>query len=98
MTQSPAQLLKKARKKLALNQTEFAEQLGKTQGTLSRYESGSVPPPSEVIMHCMHILNSDPTSDSVDDLIEKIGQLRGDQYAKLREALNTLLDGYLNPH
>ncbi|MBV2139209.1 MAG: type II toxin-antitoxin system MqsA family antitoxin [Candidatus Thiodiazotropha sp. (ex Ctena orbiculata)] len=98
MTQSAAELLRKARKKLALNQTDFAKQFGKTQCTLSRYESGNVPPPSEVIMHCMHILNSDPTSDSVDDLIEKIGQLRGDKHLKLREALNALLDSYLSPH
>ncbi|MEJ1360716.1 MAG: helix-turn-helix domain-containing protein [Candidatus Sedimenticola sp. (ex Thyasira tokunagai)] len=97
MTQSTAQILKNARKKLDINQTVFAKQLGKTQGTLSRYESGDVPPPSEVIMHCMHILNSDPASDSVEDLIEKIGQLRGEHHSKLREALNALLDSYLSP-
>ncbi|MES9964554.1 MAG: helix-turn-helix domain-containing protein [Candidatus Sedimenticola sp. 20ELBAFRAG] len=98
MAQSAAQVLKSARKKLVLNQSDFAKQLGKTQGTLSRYESGDVPPPSEIIMHCMHILNSDPTSDSVEDIIEKIGHLRGDRHWKLRRALNALLDSYLSPH
>ncbi len=49
-------------------------------------------------MHCMNILDNNPSSDSMDELIEKITQLKGSQHSKLREALNVLLEGYLNPH
>lgn len=98
MSQSAAQILRSARKKLQLNQIDFATRIGKSQGTLSRYESGRVPPPSGVIMHCMNILDSDPASDSIDELKGKIDRLAGDRHSKLREALNVLLDGYLSTH
>ncbi len=95
MTANPATILRNARNKLQLNQSSFASQIGKTQGTLSRYESGSVLPPSNVIMHCIHILDNNPASDSVEEIISKVRTLQGDQYIKIREALNTLLDSFL---
>jgi len=39
-----------------LSQQEFGIEIGKNQGVVSRYESGEVAPPGDVIMHCMHIL------------------------------------------
>lgn len=39
-----------------LTQEAFAAELGKSQGVLSRYESGKVGPPYPVFIHCMHIL------------------------------------------
>lgn len=98
MSQAAPQILKRARKKLGLNQSSFAKQFGKSQGSFSKYESGNVPPPSEVIMRCMNILNTDQISDSVDDLIERVGRLEGQRHSKVRKALNALLDVYLDPH
>lgn len=88
----------KARRILQLNQHDFAIKLGKTQSVLSRYESGDVQPPSDVIMHCMHILDEHSSldySDSVEEIVQKIRALNGDQYTKLREALNIFLDNLL---
>jgi predicted transcriptional regulator len=51
-----AALVRKARRHLGLNQGQFAARIGKSQAVVSRYEQGSVAPPGEVIMHCMHIL------------------------------------------
>jgi len=95
MTTKPSTIVRQARKKLHLNQKDFAVQIGKTQSVLSRYESGSVEPPSRIIMHCMNILNTDPApenTDSVDEIIQKIRALNGDQFSKIRKALNILLD------
>jgi len=98
MNQSPAEIVRIARKKLQLNQKDFGNSIDKTQCSISRYESGDVPPPSKVVMHCMNILNNPPITDSVEDLIQKICQLRGDEHSRLREALNMLLDGYFSTH
>lgn len=98
MSQTAPQILKSARKKLALNQSVFAKQFGKSQGTFSKYESGHVPPPSEVIIRCMNILNTDHTSDRVEDLVERVGRLAGERHSNFRRALNVLLDCYLPPN
>lgn len=52
----PSDLIRLAREAKGLTQTEFAAELGKSQGQISRYESGRVDPPASVCMHCMHIL------------------------------------------
>ena len=88
----PHQIIRQARHKLQLNQCLFAAELGKTQSVLSRYESGKVNPPTNIIIHCTNILNNDGTSDDIEQLITKIRSLNGDQHLKLRQALNTLLN------
>ncbi|MEJ2611203.1 MAG: helix-turn-helix domain-containing protein [Candidatus Thiodiazotropha sp.] len=98
MSQSPAEIIRNARIKLQLNQKDFANSIKKTQSSVSRYESGDVPPPSQVIMHCMNILNKSPSNNSVGDLIDKLSLLKGDEHSKLIEALNVLLDGYFSHH
>lgn len=50
-----ARLIREARIKTGLNQARFASTLGKSQSLISKYESGLVYPPGEVIMRCMHI-------------------------------------------
>lgn len=51
-----AALVRGARRQLGLNQGQFAQKLGKSQAVVSRYEQGSVEPPGEVVMRCVHIL------------------------------------------
>jgi ribosome-binding protein aMBF1 (putative translation factor) len=53
-----AQLVRSARQKLKCSQHEFADSIKRSQGVVSKYESGKVSPPSDVVMHCMHIVNS----------------------------------------
>lgn len=40
--------------------------LGKSQGVVSRYEKGTVEPPGEVILHCMHILGDTSIAGAFD--------------------------------
>ena len=99
MIPAPSAAIRQARKILQLNQQEFAERFGKTQSVLSRYESGSVHAPSDIVMHCMHIINEESistNSDDMEEIILKIRNLGGDQHIKLREALNIFLDKLLS--
>jgi DNA-binding XRE family transcriptional regulator len=60
-TTSPAALVRHARRVLALTQADFAIRVGRTQTVISKYEAGLVDPPAEIIMHCMHVINSQPS-------------------------------------
>lgn len=68
-----ADLVRRARSKTGLSQGDFGHALEKSQGVISRYEKGTVTPPGNVLMHCMHILGgamqapatSDPGWDAV---------------------------------
>ena len=69
-----AALVRGARRQLGLNQGQFAHELGKSQAVVSRYEQGSVEPPGEVVMRCVHILGgvgsaSEPRVSSWSDLL-----------------------------
>lgn len=92
MLPEPSKIILTARKLLQLNQEDFAERIGKTQGVLSRYENGKVKPPSEIVMHCMHILNEDSFSADIEQIINKVRSLDGEQHAKVREAISLILD------
>jgi len=92
MLPDSSKLVRDARRKLELNQVDFASKINKTQSVLSRYECGKVIPPSKVIMHCVHILNDESSSADIEQIITKVRALDGEQHMKVREALNTLLD------
>lgn len=82
-----------------LNQKDFAVKFGKTQSVLSRYESGRVHAPSDLLMHCMHIIDKNSisdNSDSMEEIILKMRKLDGNEHTKLREALNIFLDNLLS--
>ncbi|AVO30098.1 helix-turn-helix domain-containing protein [Stenotrophomonas maltophilia] len=53
-------LVRRARLHCGDSQQKFALRLGKSQAVVSRYESGKVDPPGNVVMHCMHILGLAP--------------------------------------
>lgn len=96
MLSEPSKIVRTARKLMKLNQEDFADRIGKTQSVLSRYESGKVKPPSEIIMHCMHILNQDSFSADIEQIISKVRFLDGEQHAKIREAISLILDKCIN--
>lgn len=96
MNESAAEIVRSARKKLQLNQKDFGDTIEKTQCSVSRYETGDIPPPSGVVMHCMNILSNSSTSNDIDELINRVSELKGSEHSKFREALNIILDGYFN--
>lgn len=72
---SPANLVRLARRAEGASQRDFGAKFGKSQGIVSRYESGTVDPPAEVLMHCMHIL-SPPNTPTTSDLEPAITGVR----------------------
>lgn len=78
----PKAVVRAARNKCAETQGTFAKRLCRCQGEISKYESGKVNPPGDVIMHCMNILRSNepppPVHSSTEEedppLPEKLGQ------------------------
>ncbi|WP_190278907.1 helix-turn-helix domain-containing protein [Dokdonella koreensis] len=52
----PAQLVLRARTALGLSQRDFGARVSKSQGLVSKYESGRVAPPAHIVIHCMNIL------------------------------------------
>jgi transcriptional regulator with XRE-family HTH domain len=59
-----ANLVRRARLKIGQTQGGFGRILGKSQGVVSKYESGKTEPPGEIVMHCMNILAGDSSSES----------------------------------
>lgn len=50
-------IVKNARKYKGYTQVEFAKTINRSQMMVSKYESGMIPPTSEIIIHCMNILD-----------------------------------------
>lgn len=53
-----AELVMAARAETGLSQRDFGARVGKSQGLISKYESGQVAPPASVMIHCMNILDT----------------------------------------
>lgn len=97
---SAGSLIKQARMLSQLTQSEFSEIFGVDQSLLSKYENDKINPPSNLIMHCMHIflIDSKRVMDSDDRELNGIVslvklKLSGDGKQALREAIKTLLIG-----
>lgn len=89
----PKEVVKLARLSVRESQQEFALRVASTQPLISRYERGLVSPPSQVLMHCMHILGV-PISPllSEADLVKLVKQrLGGDRMAPARLVLAQLI-------
>lgn len=87
-----SEIVRLARDKCALNQQDFAFLLGKTQSILSRYETGSVSPPAEIVIRCMHILKGGESVDEIEAIVVKVRALNEPQFAAFRKSINLLLD------
>jgi hypothetical protein len=81
------------------NQAEFGKFIGKSQGLVSKYESGAVNPPADVLETCMDILvmnnGADVVTDiSIDNLTKRVrAELKAPQFAYARRTIASLLDG-----
>ena len=95
LTKNVGELVSQARRKKGLSQAEFGALFKKSQGEISRYESGEVSPPLEVFMHCMHELDLVPaqepevSSAQLAKLVEK--RLAGQKHQVTRKLLLELI-------
>jgi transcriptional regulator with XRE-family HTH domain len=69
-----AKLVRATRLRKRLNQAAFAEIIGKTQGMVSRYESGESVPPSDVLMYCMHEESAPVIRPDLDQALAQVQQ------------------------
>lgn len=92
----PAHLVKQVRISKGLNQQDFGKSFNKSQGEISRYESGEVEPPLKVVMYCMHELglidNPKPeiTAKELARLVEQ--RLKGAKHIVTRKLLVELIE------
>jgi ribosome-binding protein aMBF1 (putative translation factor) len=93
MTPTPHEIVRNAWKKTGLSQSAFASKHGITQYNLSRYASGKVKPPDDLLMQCMHILglllSDDISARELSDLIQ--AKLARPDHAVVRRAVFDLL-------
>jgi transcriptional regulator with XRE-family HTH domain len=84
----PAEIVARARSATRETQRAFAKRIGCTQPMICKYESGQVPPPSSLLIHCMNLLGSAPERVSHQDLIDLVrARLAGDHMAAARQAM-----------
>lgn len=92
---SPADIIRAARLCRGQTQAQFAAEIGRSQAEVSRYESGQVDPPSQVLMLCLADAGfvSEHMDVSVKQLTDRIRQeLRPKSKNKVRTAVWQLLD------
>ena len=94
----PSEVIIKARKNMGLTQKEFGEDeyINKSQCEISRYENEKADPPADIIIHCMHIINTSDDKVEADEIIKKFKLLTGDKHKNARASINHLLDFLIN--
>jgi ribosome-binding protein aMBF1 (putative translation factor) len=96
LTKTFRDLVGQARHRKGLSQANFGKLFNKSQGEISRYESGEVCPPSEILMHCMHelglVTTQEPEVSSMQlaKLVEK--RLTGEKHRLTRKLLLELIE------
>lgn len=86
-------LVRLARERKGLNQTQFGAVIKRPQSLVSKYERGLVEPPGQVVIQCMNILEKkriDVTPHEIARLIES--RLASPSHAKLRLALAEFIE------
>lgn len=99
MISSVGDLIRAARK--GRSQKEFADLLGVTQSSVSRYESGKASPPGSVIEQCMRLAHTatDDDAPSAEQLAERVRvTLDAPGFGPVRSALSRLIDTYASGH
>lgn len=66
-------IVKNTRKYMELTQIEFAITINKSQMMVSKYESGATSPTSEIIIHCVNILERKEAMKELE--ISKLGDI-----------------------
>lgn len=95
LTKNLKELVFQARQKKGLSQAKFGEIFDKSQGEVSRYESGEIRPPPEILMHCMHelgLLSTQEPEVSSSELVKLIQKhLGGKKHYVTRKLLHELI-------
>lgn len=90
---TPDGIVRDARLRVGETQTSFAMRVGSTQPLVSKYEAGTVAPPANVLMHCIHILSDGfaetITEGSLATLVKQ--RLTGRDKAEIRAAVARLI-------
>ena len=84
-TMSFGEILRKKRRLLGLNQTDFAEIIGKEQTTISRWERGESSPPFEEARSILNFLGFDL----------KVPRYEGDRAEDCEIALEEIINDYV---
>ena len=92
--QQAADIVKRARLFSGLSQLEFAQQIGRSQTVVSKYERGGTAIPSEIVMRCMVLLGllngmQAPSADEVAKLVRE--SLNDPNLSDVRRALAELV-------
>ena len=96
----PKEIIRLARKHKGLNQKEFSQLINKSQAVVSKYETGQIIPPGNILLRCQKILNkTDTQSDmesmdyDVEDLVRMLrSKAVGKQQAKLRQTIRQIIE------
>lgn len=93
VSREPRGVIKGARRLTGETQAEFALRVDSSQSLISRYESGEVDPPAQVLMQCVNILDASFSANvTLDALLILIrDRLRGASMTVARTALAQLV-------
>lgn len=95
LTKNLKELVSQARQKKGLSQADFGAIFEKSQGEVSRYESGEIRPSHEVLMYCMHelgLLGAQEPEVSSAELVKLIQKcLGGKKHHVTRKLLHDLI-------
>lgn len=91
----PGDLVRAARRSLAMTQEEFAVSVGSRQSLISKYERSQVDPPGALIIHCMTLLRPVDTRPVTEDSLVQLirDRLSGAEHAAARKAIAAVIDG-----
>lgn len=88
-----AELIRQARQKTGLTQSQFGELLGRPQSVVSKYERGLVEPPGGVVIQCMNMLNRVNADRSADDVARLVkARLNDTKHATVRNAIVEIIE------
>jgi len=94
-----SEIIKLAKEKSGLNQSDFSKLIGKSQGQLSKYLSGASRPTHTIIIRCVNILESSVEEDgSLLNLMIEISKLDGEKNIDIRKALLATIKAFNSSH
>jgi transcriptional regulator with XRE-family HTH domain len=88
-----AELIRRAREKMGLTQSQFGALLGRPQSVVSKYERGLVEPPGGIIIQCMNMLDRSHPDRSADEVAQLIkSRLSDSKHATVRNAIVEIIE------
>lgn len=92
---SESEIINLAMKRTRLNQAEFSNLIGKSQGQVSKYLSGASKPTSKTYIHCMNIISKNSgINNNYLDLLFEVSKLEDEEHNAIRSALLGMINAY----